>query len=496
MLFIVNGEKIQNSIRFIEEQNDRLYRSNKFRRLSQNLSVNYMERIDVMVSKLIADKTMEQWVKQHPILEEIVYADEVFWPNPAYRMENSKNTLTNADIDDAAERLKRFAPYIAKVFPETMETEGIIESPIKPIRSMQRVMEQKYDVAFQKDLLLKCDSHLPISGSIKARGGIYEVLKHAEEVASKHHYISVDQNYTQFDSDTFRTLFSNYEISVGSTGNLGLSIGIMSAQLGFKVTVHMSADAKQWKKDLLRSKGVQVIEYESDYSKAVIEGRKQAENNPRCHFIDDENSRNLFLGYAVAASRLKEQLHVMDIEVNADQPLFVYLPCGVGGGPGGVTFGLHAEFGEHVHCFFAEPTNSPCFLLGQLTGLQDKISVQDFGLSNQTDADGLAVGRTSSFVGETIRHLLSGCYTIQDARLYALLRDLADTEDIFLEPSALAGFYGPVQLMSQQSGRNYIKKHNLTDKMKQAHHLIWATGGNMVPQEVMQGYYEKGKALL
>lgn len=126
-----------------------------------------MERIDVMVSKLIADKTMEQWVKQHPILEEIVYADEVFWPNPAYRMENSKNTLTNADIDDAAERLKRFAPYIAKVFPETMETEGIIESPIKPIRSMQRVMEQKYDVAFQKDLLLKCDSHLPISGSLR-----------------------------------------------------------------------------------------------------------------------------------------------------------------------------------------------------------------------------------------------------------------------------------------------------------------------------------------
>lgn len=432
---------------------------------------------------------IDQLKQQFPLIETLQAYQETFWFTPhCYPLKEAleKVGLTAEDVSEAEARLERFAPYLAKVFPETQAQHGKIESDIVEITHMQQALSTTEQVQLSGAFWLKKDSHLPISGSIKARGGIYEVLAHAEKLAIEAGLLKLEDDYSKLDQESFRSFFSKYQIAVGSTGNLGLSIGIMSAKLGFRVTVHMSADARQWKKDKLRSLGVNVVEYASDYGVAVEEGRKAAEQDPYCFFIDDENSKTLFLGYAVAGIRLKQQFEQKQIKVDAEHPLFVYLPCGVGGGPGGVSFGLKLAFGEHVHCIFAEPTHSPCMLLGVHTGLHDQISVNDIGLDNVTTADGLAVGRASGFVGRAMQQLIDGYYTIDDERLYELIALLNQTENIQLEPSTVAGMMGPYYV---QTNLDYLALHQLSvEQLKQATHVIWATGGGMVPPDEMQKY--------
>ncbi|OAE37234.1 D-serine ammonia-lyase [Enterobacter cloacae] len=424
--------------------------------------------------------TINALTARFPLVEDLIALKETTWLNPRTTTlaEGLPYVgLAKADVDDAHARLERFAPYLAKAFPETAAAGGIIESELVAIPAMKARLKQEYGVTIPGTLLLKKDSHLPISGSIKARGGIYEVLAHAEKLALASGLLKLDDDYSILLEPRFKDFFSQYSIAVGSTGNLGLSIGIMSARIGFKVTVHMSADAREWKKARLRSHGVTVVEYEQDYGVAVEQGRKAAENDPNCFFIDDENSRTLFLGYAVAGERLKAQFAAQGRVVDAEHPLNVYLPCGVGGGPGGVAFGLKLAFGDSVHCFFAEPTHSPCMLLGVHTGLHDEIAVQDLGIDNVTAADGLAVGRASGFVGRAMERLLDGFFTLSDQSMYDLLGWLAQEEGIRLEPSALAGMVGPVRIKSDA---------NTT-------HLVWATGGGMVPDDEMANYLAKGK---
>lgn len=401
--------------------------------------------------------------------------------------------LTAGDIRAAAERLSRFRPLLATLFPDVRDGGGVVESPLWSVPELAaRVLG---DRAAHGALMMKADHALPIAGSVKARGGLYEVLVFAERLAVEEGLMSRAVSSLTLAGPAARKLFSEHTITVGSTGNLGLCIGIVAHALGFQCVVHMSSESKGWKRNRLLKHGVAVRHHEGDYLEALQAGREFAAQSLNTHFIDDENSVDMFLGYSVAALRLGEQLRRARVRVDAEHPLFVYIPCGVGGAPGGISFGLKHVYGDAVHCFFAEPVQSPAMLLQLRSGSAHRQSVHDLGLSNITEADGLAAPSASLLAARMVRDLVSGIYTVTDEILLRWVHAVDDAVSERLEPSATAGFAGPGMLINSDAGRRYLKAHGLERSLSQSTHLIWTTGGSLMPDSEFQAYRIRGEEL-
>ena len=101
------------------------------------------------------------------------------------------------------------------------------------------------------------------------------MLKHAEDLALEHGMLKKDDDYSVFASDEFKEFFSKFKIQVGSTGNLGYVYRYHECGSGLPCNRTICPQMQsEWKKDLLRQRGAEVVEYADDYSKAVEVGRK------------------------------------------------------------------------------------------------------------------------------------------------------------------------------------------------------------------------------
>ncbi|NMG45656.1 D-serine ammonia-lyase [Aromatoleum toluvorans] len=418
------------------------------------------------------------------LLAQLQSRQPLLWLNPRLGQALPASAPSTELIAAAEARLARFEPLMATLFPELASSNGHVESQLTPAAALREALAG--DDGAGGAWFVKRDDELPVAGSIKARGGFHEVLAFAEAVATEHGLLAAGADPRILATAAARALFSRYTVSVGSTGNLGLSIGVMAAALGFDAVVHMSADAKAWKKDRLRQRGVRVVEHVGDYAAAVAAGREEAKASSRSHFVDDESSALLFFGYAAAARHLARQLAAAGRVVDAVHPLFVYIPCGVGGAPGGITYGLKALFGDHVHCFFAEPVAAPCMLVQLASGGDAPVSVYDIGLDNRTDADGLAVGQASHLVSPLMASQLAGVFTVPDDQLYLHLLALKTSLGVEVEPSAAAGVAGPGWLRDSAEGRAYVREHGLD--LRAATQVIWLTGGSLVPREELRRF--------
>ncbi len=414
-------------------------------------------------------------------------AEPVIWHNPSTATGPDASSggehtfgsweINAVSLNSAESRMKRYESLLPEIFPELQELSIGAESDTSgrwlrsPLRELPGASEGT------KRVFGKCDNELPVAGSIKARGGFYEVLYHAERLLGDR----FRRDWFRPEAGSWRGELAKREIVVASTGNLGLSIGLLGRALGFSVTVVMSREARQWKKDLLRERGAVVEESGGDYSSAVLHARTMCDatsadsdsdaRDAARYFVDDERSPHLFMGYACAAGELLTQLEQLGLEHNRVR---VYLPCGVGGAPGGIAWALRQLAGTRVDSVLCEPVEAPCFLLALLDRRGARQTnrapgpcphVQTIGRSARSEADGLAVGAASPLAVDCTESIIAGVVTLPDARVIADTLELRRTYGIMVEPSSAAAYSGLKTLECE------------TDV-----HILWFTGGGLLPE--------------
>lgn len=379
--------------------------------------------------------------------------------------------MTAADLEEiqrAADRFARFEPLLGRLFPD-QGWNGRIESEL---------LAYAEPPAGLANLWIKGDHALPMTGSIKARGGVHELLCYVERIARDEALLAPGQGLEALLEPEAQAVLNLHSVAVASTGNLGFSIGLVARALGLNAEIHMSIDAKAWKKARLRALDAKVIEHECHYTETVARARVASTGGQRVHFIDDERSRDLFFGYAVAAREVAAQLAAQGVVPTPEAPVVVYLSCGVGGAPGGVLFGLKALFGAGVIGVFVEPTQSACVLAAMAMGGQAPVSIYELGLRNETLADGLAVPVCSQFVLEQVGPAIDAVVAIPDGDMLSWMRHAHHVNGLRLEPSAASGL-AAVGPFLDAAGR----APGLAARLPHATHLVWATGGAALPDD-------------
>ena len=386
------------------------------------------------------------------------------WLRPVTATAVNQTPIRPEEIRAAEERLERFRPVLAALFPAT-SWDGRIRSALRDYPRQDGL----------PPLLVKADHDLPMTGSVKARGGVYELLCRIESLAVTGGLVHPGEPLAPLLTPAARQLFARHRVVVASTGNLGFSIGLVARAFGLEAEVHMSHDAKTWKKERLRRTGANVIEHPCDYTETVARARAAASESGS-YFIDDESSRLLFVGYTTAAAELAEQLQQRGLTIGTDRPLIVYLPCGVGGAPGGITAGLKTIYGRAVRCVFVEPIASACVLAALAVGHGSPVSVYDIGLDNDTIADGLAVPMASELVMKSVGASIDAAVAVTDASMLEWVRRSWESAGLRLEPSAASGFAAvPLYLEAARAAG--------LAPPEDAVHVVWTTGGSQLPQD-------------
>ena len=293
-----------------------------------------------------------------------------------FSKDNILNVLPKKDIDEAYNIISRWDNY----------------SPT-PLISLNKLSEKLgLNKIFYKDESKRF--HLK---SFKALGGAYAV----EKVTKGNKEVVV---------------------STATAGNHGRSVAWGSKKLGLKCKIFISEYVSEFRAEVMRSFGADVIRVKGNYDNSLKECIKQSKQN-NWQIVQDVAWQDYKLvprltmaGYSVMMKEISEQ-------INNQQISHIILQAGVGGMAAAMVAGI-ARYLDHIpKVIIVEPESAACVLESIKVGKIEKISIKKESLMG-----GMSCDEVSLVPWEILKNSVSYCVTVSDDCISKTVKFLANSE--------------------------------------------------------------------
>ena len=286
------------------------------------------------------------------------------------------NVLPEKDIDDAYKIISRWENY----------------SPT-PLVSLNKLSETlKIKKIFYKD-----ESKRFSLKSFKALGGAYAVEKITKGK-------------------------KNIVISTATAGNHGRSVAWGSKKLGLECKIFISEHVSEFRAEIMRSFGAEVIRVKGNYDSSLKECIKQSKQK-NWQIVQDVAWEDYKLvpkltmaGYSVMMKEISEQ-------INSQKISHVILQAGVGGMAAATIAGI-ARYLNHVpRIIIVEPESAACVLESIKAKKIKKIKIEKESLMG-----GMSCDEVSLVPWEILRNSTNYCVSISDNYISKTVKFLAKCE--------------------------------------------------------------------
>ena len=250
-------------------------------------------------------------------------------------------------------------------------------------------------------------------------------------------------------------------VSTATAGNHGRSVAWGSKKLGLKCKIFISEYVSEFRAEVMRSFGADVIRVKGNYDNSLKECIKQSKQN-NWQIVQDVAWQDYKLvpkltmaGYSVMMKEISEQ-------INNQQISHIILQAGVGGMAAAMVAGI-ARYLDHIpKVIIVEPESAACVLESIKVGKIEKISIKKESLMG-----GMSCDEVSLVPWEILKNSVSYCVTVSDDYISKTVKFLANSE--FSDEKIIGGecsTTGIISLVGLCNDVEIKKKININEDSK------------------------------